>query len=34
MRDASGHQCKVKMSESEKKSEQENVRHFLLKTCD
>ena len=29
MRNASGHQCKVKMSGSEKKSEREHVRHFL-----
>ena len=29
MRNASGHQCKVKMSGSEKKSQ----RHFLHKTC-
>ena len=31
MRNASGHQCKVKMSGSEKKSEGEHVRHFLHK---
>ena len=32
MRNASGHQCKEKMSGSEKKkSEREHVRHFLLK---
>ena len=31
MRNASGHQCKVKMSGSEKKSEREHVRHFLHK---
>ena len=30
---ASGHQCKVKMSGSEKKSDQEQVRRFLHKTC-
>ena len=30
MRNASGHQCKVKMSGSEK-SEREHVRHFLRK---
>ena len=30
MRDASGHQYKVKMSDSEKKSEQENVRHLIF----
>ena len=29
MRNASGHQCKVKMSGSER----EHVRHFLHKTC-
>ena len=29
----SSHQCKVEMSGSEKKSEQEQVRHFLYKTC-
>ena len=34
MRNASGHQCKMKMSGSEKKSERENVWHFLNKTCD
>ena len=33
IRNASGHQCKVKMSGSEKKSEREHVRHFLHKTC-
>ena len=32
MRNASGHQCKVKMSGSEKKSEREHVRDFLQKT--
>ena len=31
MRNASGHQCKEKMSGSEKKSEREHVRHFLQK---
>ena len=31
MRNASGHQCKGKMSGSEKKSERERVRHFLHK---
>ena len=31
MRNASGHQCKEKMSGSEKKSEREHVRHFLNK---
>ena len=31
MRNASGHQCKKKMSGSEKKSEREHVRHFLHK---
>ena len=31
MRNASGHQCKEKMSGSEKKSEREHVRHFLHK---
>ena len=31
MRNASGHQCKMKMSGSEKKSEREHVRHFLHK---
>ena len=34
MRNASGHQCKLKMSDGEQKSERENVRHFLNKTCD
>ena len=29
MRNASGHQCKVKMSGSKR----EHVRHFLYKTC-
>ena len=33
MGNASGHQRKVKMSGSEKKSERELVRHFLHKTC-
>ena len=35
MRNASGHQFKVKMSGSGKKSEREQVRHFLqnFKTC-
>ena len=33
MRKLSGHQCKLKMSGSKKKSEQEHVRHFLHKTC-
>ena len=33
MGNASGHQCKVKMSGREKKSERELVRHFLHKTC-
>ena len=28
MRNASGHQCKVKMSGSDKKSEREKVRHL------
>ena len=32
MRNASGHQCKVKMSDSVK-SERERVRQFLHKTC-
>ena len=32
MRNASAHQCKVKMSGGEK-SEREHVRHFLHKTC-
>ena len=32
MRNASGHQCKVKMSGSEKKSEQERVRHLLQRS--
>ena len=32
MRNASGHQCKVKMTGSEK-SEREHVQHFLQKTC-
>ena len=32
MSNASGHQCKVKMSGSEKQSEWEYVRHFLHKT--
>ena len=32
MRNASGHQCKVNMSGSEKKSEQERVRHFLQRS--
>ena len=31
MRNASGHQCKEKMSGSDKKSEREHVRHFLHK---
>ena len=31
MGNASGHQCKVKISGSEKKSEREHVRHFLHK---
>ena len=31
MRNASGHQCKEKMSGSEKKSEREHERHFLHK---
>ena len=31
MRNASGHQCKKKMSGSEKKCEREHVRHFLHK---
>ena len=33
MRNSSGHQCKVKMSRSETKSEQEHIRHFLQKMC-
>ena len=33
MRNASGQQCKVKMSGSEKKGEREHVRHFLQKAC-
>ena len=35
MRNASGEQCKVKMSGSEKKKEgeREHVRHFLQKAC-
>ena len=33
MRNASGHQCKVKMSGSEKKSEREHFRHFLYNKC-
>ena len=32
MRNDSGHQCKVKMSGSEKKSEQERVGHFLQRS--
>ena len=32
MGNATGHQCKVKMSGSEKKSERELVRHFLPKS--
>ena len=32
MRNASGHKCKMKMSGSEKKSERDNVQHFLHKT--
>ena len=32
MRNASGHQCKVKMGGSEKQSEREHVQHFLHKT--
>ena len=31
MRKASGHQCKEKMSGSEKKVNREHVRHFLQK---
>ena len=31
MRNASSHQCKEKMSGSDKKSEGEHVRHFLHK---
>ena len=31
MRNASGHQCKEKMSGSEEKSEREHVRYFLHK---
>ena len=31
MRKASGHQCKEKMSGSEKKVKREHVRHFLQK---
>ena len=31
MKNASGHQCKVKMSGSEKKGEREHLRHFLPK---
>ena len=31
MRNASGHQCKMKMSGSEKKSEREHVRHSSIK---
>ena len=31
MRNASGHQCKMKMSGSEKKSEREHVRHSFIK---
>ena len=33
MRNASDHQCKVKMSGREKKSEREHLRHLLQKTC-
>ena len=33
MRNASGHQCKVKMNDSEKKLNETDVRHFLQKTC-
>ena len=33
IRNASRHQCKVKMSGSQNKSEQEQVRYFLHKTC-
>ena len=33
MENASGHQCKVKLSDSENKSERELVRHFFHKTC-
>ena len=32
MRNASGHQCKVKMSSSEK-SEREHVRHLEVSRC-
>ena len=32
-RNASDHQCKVKMSGREKKSEREHLRHLLQKTC-
>ena len=32
-RNASGHQCKVKMSGREKKSEREHLRHLNQKTC-
>ena len=33
LRNASGHQCKVKKWAAVKKSEPENVRRFLRKTC-
>ena len=33
MRNASGHQCKVKMNGSEKKLNETDVQHFLQKTC-
>ena len=33
IRNASRHQCKVKMSGSQNKSEQKQVRYFLHKTC-
>ena len=33
MRNASSHQCKVKLSGTGKKSEREHVRRFLHKTC-
>ena len=33
MRNASGHQRKVKMNDSEKKLNETDVRHFLQKTC-
>ena len=33
MRNASGHQCKVKMSGSEKKWTRTRIQNFALKTC-